>query len=277
MRSLATKRIAGLGLPFVLLLSFMSGCKSKPIQITPDIASSDEALFKIGEQSIGKDQEKGLLYLRQIIDSFPKSFYAQRAKLLIADTYFKKGDESNLILAASEYRDFIKSYPFSPSTSYCQYRIGLTYYKKMLKPGRDQTKTEQALAEFKKCITDYPASDEAKTAQVKVRECEERLAEHMGGIGIQYVTLQSYRAGLSRLMELVSTYPNYSHMDEIYFYIAEAYFGQAKLDQAVPYYSKLLSDYPKSRLVKKTIKRQKQIEYLKKNPPKPVKVTRKTR
>jgi len=114
MTSHAVRKTLALTLALAATLTFVPGCRKKPVQISPEIAASDEALYKLGEAEMKKDSEKALLYLRQVIDSFPKSFYAQRAKLLIADTYFKKGDEGNLILAAAEYREFIKSYPFSP-------------------------------------------------------------------------------------------------------------------------------------------------------------------
>ncbi len=41
-------------------------------------------------KSAKKDAEKARLYFRQVIESFPKSFYAQRAKLAMADSYFAK-------------------------------------------------------------------------------------------------------------------------------------------------------------------------------------------
>ena len=116
----AQRRLPLLALALSVSLAIVAGCRKAPVQIAPEVAASDEALYKLGEAAIKRDTEKGLLYLRQLIDSFPKSFYAQRAKLLIADTYFKKGDEGNMILAAAEYREFIKSYPYSPSAAYCQ-------------------------------------------------------------------------------------------------------------------------------------------------------------
>lgn len=260
MKAQHIKKIAILVLPLVLGLTIVSGCKKKQIEITPDIATSDEALYKLGEESIQKDKEKGLLYLRQVIDSFPKSFYAQRAKLLIADTYFRKGDEGNMILAAAEYREFIRSYPYSPSAAYCQYQIGMTFFKKVLKPGRDQTKTEQALLEFRKVITDYPRSEQAEEAQQKVRDCEERLATHNAAIGKQYYKRKAFGAALSRLLDVVSTYPDYSRMDEVYFYIADSYFKVNRIDQAVPFFTKLITDFPQSKLVTKAQKRLAEIE-----------------
>jgi outer membrane protein assembly factor BamD len=254
-------------LPLLGLLLLSAGCKKKAIEISPDISSSDEALFKLGEQEMKKDRDKAVLYLRQVIDSFPKSFYAQRAKLLIADAYFQKGDESNMILAAAEYREFIRSYPYSPSAAYAQYQVAMTFYKKILKPGRDQTKTTQALAEFRKVIADYPASDQAKQAQEKVKECEERLAEHAVGIGRHYHNMKAYHSAIGRLTEVMTTYPDYSRMDEVYFYIGSSFFKLNMIDQAVPYLTKVVSDYPRSKLAKQATKLLKKIEARKKAQP----------
>ncbi len=258
MRPHPTLRLLAGVLALLLALSVMPACKKKPVQIPSNISASDEALYKLGEAEIKKNQEKAILYLRQLIDSFPKSFYAQRAKLLIADSYFKKGDEGNMILAAAEYREFIKSYPYSPSASYCQFQVAMTFYKKIDKPGRDQTKTSQALDEFKKVIADYPASDQAKPAQEKIKDCEERLATHYAGIGIQYAKMRIYRAAASRLTEVMTTYPDYSRMDSVYYYLGESFVMMAP-EQARPYYTKLVTDYPKSPYVKKSTKRLKEI------------------
>jgi outer membrane protein assembly factor BamD len=238
---------------FLSLFFFLGiwACKPKPVEIAPEIASSDEALFKAGQEYVKKDPEKARLYFRQVIDSFPKSFYAQRAKLAIADSYFEKGDEANMILAAQEYREFIQLYPYSPSASFAQYQIGMTFFKKVLKPGRDQTKTRQALLEFKKVITNYPLSEESKQAQEMIADCEEGLAEHLFGIGLHYYKSNAFKASTSRLVEILTNYPNYSKMDEVYYYLADSYFKWSKREESVPYFTKLVSDYPESKYAEK--------------------------
>lgn len=239
------------GVMVVLSLTSFWGCGRKRAEISPDIAASDEALFKAGQEIVKKDPEKARLYFRQVIDSFPKSFYAQRAKLAIADSYFEKGDEGSMILAAAEYREFIQLYPYSPSASYARYQIAMTFFKKTLKPGRDQTKTHQALTEFKRVVTDYPLSEEAKLAQEKIRECEEKLAAHYFAIGEHYYRVYAYKAATSRLLEILTNYPNYSAMDEVYYYLADSYFKWNKIEESIPYFTKLISDYPESRYAKK--------------------------
>ncbi|MCK7476855.1 MAG: outer membrane protein assembly factor BamD [Candidatus Moduliflexus flocculans] len=139
-----------------------------------------------------------------------------------------------MIMAAAEYREFIRTYPYSPSAAYAQYQIAMTFYKKKLKIGRDPSKTIQALAEFKKVITDFPASDQAKAAQEKIKECEERLAAHNAEIAISYCRRRAYRAAISRLTEIMTTYPDYSGLDEVYYYLGECHFHDEAIRSGPP-------------------------------------------
>jgi len=239
-------------------------CRKKEAALSPDIASSDEALYKLGEEYLEKDVEKARLYLRQVIDSFPKSFYAQRAKLAIADSYFNKGDEGSMIIAASEYREFISLFPLSPSAAYAQYQIGMTFYKKVLKPGRDQTRTNQALVELKKVISNYPLSEEAKQSQEKINDCEERLADHTFGIGHIYYKTGAHKAAVSRLKEILTEFPNYSKMDKVYYHLGDSYFKWERFDESIPYFTKLISDFPESKYSKDAMDKMEEIEKKKK-------------
>ena len=248
----------------VLVLIGLTGlaavsCRAPKTEVTAPASSSDEALFKEGESYLKKDPERARLYFRQVIDSFPKSFFAQRAKLAIADSFYNDGDESNMILAASEYREFISLYPYSPSASYAQFRIALSFFDKTLKPGRDQAKTLQALGEFKKVLTLYPLSEEAQQARDKIKECEERLAEHTFTIGLFYFKQKSYKAAFSRLNEVLTNYPFYTGMSDVYYYLGESNYQMAKADQSVPFFTKLVSDYPKSEFALKAEARLKEI------------------
>jgi outer membrane protein assembly factor BamD len=254
----------------MLMIVFLGGlvlasCKSKQVQIEPELAASDEALFRAGQEAAKKDIEKARLYFRQVIESFPKSFYAQRAKLAMADSYFEKGDEGSMILAASEYREFIQLYPFSPSAPYAQYQIALSYHNKALKPGRDQTKTSQALLEFRKVIANFPTSEEAGKAPAMIAECEERLATHALSIGELYYKSKALKASISRLTEIVTEYPSFSRMDKVYFYLADSYYLTNKPEEAVPFFTKLVTDFPKSELAEKA---QERLELINKAPKK---------
>ncbi len=243
------------GLAAALLTVGAAACKSSQPKIAPALTASDEALFKEGEKLIKKDAEKARLYLRQIIDSFPKSFYAQRAKLAIADSYFRQGDEANLVMAAAEYQEFIRLFPYSPSASQAQLQVALCSYNKTLKPGRDQGKTLQALAELKKVLSVYPLSEEAKTAREKIANCEERLAEHEYLIGKYYFRIEAYQAAVNRLTGILTNYPLYKGMDKVYFTLGTCYLEWGKPAEAIPFLTKLTADFPKSPLAVQAKKR----------------------
>ena len=258
---------------FVLVLIAVAGlgttaCRAPKTEVLAPAASSDEALYKEGETYLKRDPERARLYFRQVIDSFPKSFFAQRAKLAIADSFYDEGDESNMILAASEYREFISLYPYSPSASYAQFRIALSFFDKTLKSGRDQAKTLQALGEFKKVLSLYPLSEEAQQAREKIKECEERLADHIFSIGYFYFKQRAYKAAVSRLNDVLTTYPLYSGMAAVYYYLGESDFMMTKSDQSVPFFTKLVSDYPNTEFALKAQARLKEISEAPKPAPK---------
>jgi outer membrane protein assembly factor BamD len=131
----------------------------------------------------------------------------------------------------------------------------MTFFKKTLKAGRDQTKTTQALVEFKKVITNFPLSEEAKLAQKQLTECEERLAAHTFIIGEHYYRVYAYKASTARLSEILTNYPSYSKMDEVYFYLADSYHKWKKTEESIPYFTKLVTDFPESKFAKKAQER----------------------
>jgi outer membrane protein assembly factor BamD len=136
----------------------------------------------------------------------------------------------------------------------------MTFFTKTLKAGRDQSKTIQALAEFKRVVTAYPLSEQAKSAQEKIKICEERLADHTLTISTHYYRVEAYKASTSRLIELLTDYPGFTKMDVVFFYLGDSYFKWNKVDQSVPYFTKLVTDYPKSAFVKQAQERLREIE-----------------
>jgi len=136
----------------------------------------------------------------------------------------------------------------------------MTFFTKTLKAGRDQTKTIQALAEFKKVVTAYPLSEQAKSAQEKIKICEERLADNTLTIATHYYRVEAYKASTSRLTELLTSHPGFTKMDAVFFYLGDSYFKWNMVDQSVPYFTKLVTDYPKSAFVKQAQERLREIE-----------------
>jgi outer membrane protein assembly factor BamD len=58
----------------------------------------------------------------------------------------------------------------------------------------------------------------------------------------------------------MTTYPEYSRLDEVYFYLGESHFLMNQVDQALPYFTKVVTDYPSKKLAKEATKRLAEIE-----------------
>jgi outer membrane protein assembly factor BamD (BamD/ComL family) len=54
-----------------------------------------------------------------------------------------------------------------------------------------------------------------------------------------------------RLQEIIDTYPEFSHMDEVLFLLGEIYYKTEKIDKATDSYDKLVKDFPDSEFAKK--------------------------
>src|ERR1700691_4607273 len=74
----------------------------------PDKVLYDRALddIKHGRHEVGR------LNLQTLINTYPDSDYLAKAKLAIADSYFKEGGTANMTQAIQAYKDFIVFFPF---------------------------------------------------------------------------------------------------------------------------------------------------------------------
>ncbi len=141
---------------------------AQPDKILYDKAMDD---IKHGRQEVGR------LNMQTLINTYPDSEYLAKAKLAIADSYYKEGGTSNLALAISGYKDFGVFFPFLPEATYAQMQVAMAHYRQMDKPDRDRSHAIAAEEEFQTFLQKYPNDPLAPQAQQHLREVQEVLAE----------------------------------------------------------------------------------------------------
>ena len=134
---------------------------AQPDKILYDRAMDD---IKHGRQEVGR------LNLQTLINTYPDSEYLAKAKLAIADSYYKESGTSNLALAVSGYKDFIVFFPFLPEATYAQMQVAMVHYKQMDKPDRDRTHALAAEEEFQVFLQKYPSDPLAPEATQHLRK-----------------------------------------------------------------------------------------------------------
>jgi outer membrane protein assembly factor BamD len=168
------------------------------------------------------------LDLQTMLNTYPDSQYQMRAKLAIADSWYREGGTAALTQAEAEYHDFTVFFPNVPEAAEAQMRIGDIYFKQMDKPDRDYSKALHAEEEYRRMITDYPDSKLVPDAKQKLREVQEVLATREADIASYYATRENWAAVIARYQTVVDSYPLYSHMDDTLIGLGDAYEAQAK-------------------------------------------------
>lgn len=214
---------------------------------TTNTVEPDKQLYDRAMEDIKHGRhDQGRLALQTLINTYPDSEYLAKAKLAIADSYFKEGGTANTLQAIAAYKDFGVFFPFLPEAAYAQLQVAKAHYNEMPKPDRDNTQARQAEEEFQTFIEKYPNDPLAPEAQQRLREVQEVLAEGQFRVGYYYYLKGDKRAAAGRLMPLANRYPLYSKTDEALWMLGDIYEKSERKDISSSFYAMIVRNYPLS-------------------------------
>jgi outer membrane protein assembly factor BamD len=223
--------------------------KKEAAKDTGSAAAPDKLLYERAMKDIKKGRhEVGRLTLQTLINTYPDSEYLAKAKLAIADSYYKEGGTANLTQAIAAYKDFIVFFPFLPEAPYAQMQVAMTHYKQMEKPDRDRTEALAAEDEFQTYLQKYPNDPLVPQAEQRLREVQEILAEGEYRVGYFYYVKGDRRAAAGRLIPLTKRYPLYSRSDKALWMLGDIFEQSEKKEIASLYYAQIVREYPLSPL-----------------------------
>ena len=218
----------------------VAGTSAQPDSVLYTKATND---IKHGRYSVGR------LALQTLINTYPDSEFLAKAKLEIAESYYREGGSAGLKQSIVECKDFITFFPFLDEAANCQMQIAMAHYRQMEKPDRDHAEAVQAEAEFQTFLEKYPNSPLLPQAEQHLRDVQEVLAEGNFRVASFYYMRAAYRAAGARLIELTNRYPLYSEADHANWMLGQIYEKGEHNDIAAKYYSRIVKDYPLSPLV----------------------------
>ena len=252
-------RIAILGLCVALVPSAHSiGFKKKKKQ--GDLSANplanvnskqpDKELFDKAMVALKKGKfDVARLDLQTLLNTYPETEYAMRAKLAIGDTWYKEGGSAALTQAEGEYKDFITFFPNTPEAAEAQMKVGDIYFQQMEKPDRDPQNAVHAEQEYRTMLQDFPDSTLVPRAKQRLREVQEVLAQRQFEIGVFYSSRENWPATIARLQTVADTYPLFSHSDMALITLGDAYATQAQIvkvynDRAGAAWERVVVRYP---------------------------------
>jgi outer membrane protein assembly factor BamD len=174
------------------------------------------------------------LDLQTLLNTYPDSQYQMKAKLAIADSWYREGGTAALMQAEQEYKDFITFFPNAPEAAEAQMRVGDIYFRQMDKPDRDYTKALHAQDEYRLMLQQFPDSPLVPQAKQRLREVQEVLATREAEIAGFYATHENWPATIARYQTVADTYPQFSRMDDVLVALGDAYASEARIVRAQP-------------------------------------------
>ncbi len=234
-------------------LGLLSSCglrrKKYENPITKNTQQPDKVLF---DKAIGDIEhsryEVARLTLQTLINTYDTSEYLAKAKLAIADSWYREGGAHGMAQAEAEYKDFILFYPTMEEAAEAQEKVCMIHYRQTEKADRDTMHALRAEDECRQLLVQFPNSKFAPRAQQLLRNIQEVLAEHEFRAGYFYHHKGSYPAAANRFEGLVTQYPLYSGADEALWLMADSYqrMGDRFEDREASALSRIVKDYPLS-------------------------------
>jgi outer membrane protein assembly factor BamD len=231
--------------------------------ITQDTDQPDKILFDKAVKDIEKGRyEIARLTLNTLLNTYESSEYAAKAKLAIADAWYREGGSRGFSQAEAEYTDFILFYPAMEEAAESQKRICNIHVQQMDKADRDITQAQRAEQACQQLLIRFPNSKFIAETEQMLRNIQEVIAEGDFERATFYRSRGAFNAAVARYHDVVDTYPLYSKADESLWFLGQSYgkLGPAFRGQESTAYAKLVRDYPLSPWVEQAKQRLNEME-----------------
>jgi outer membrane protein assembly factor BamD len=249
------------------LAALLSSCGFKRHKydnpISKDTKQPDKVLYDKAVNDIEHGRyEVARITLNTLINTYDQSEFLAKAKLAIADSWFREGGLHGFAQAEAEYKDFILFYPTMEEAAESQMKICQIHYKQMDKSDRDTLQAVRAEDECRQLLVQFPNSKFVPEVQQLLRNIQESLGEGEYEVGYFYHHKGSNPAAANRLQRLVDQYPLYSKADLALMDLGDSYskMGSRFRAKSGEAYARLVREYPLSPYADEAKKRLKEME-----------------
>jgi outer membrane protein assembly factor BamD len=246
----AVRYVSSAALLAVLLLT--SGCFRRKVYenpITKDTQQPDKVLYDSSINDIEHGRyERARLQLQTLMNTYDTSEYLAKAKLAMADSWYREGGTRGFAQAEAEYKDFILFYKNMEEAAEAQMKICKMQFDQMDKADRDPHHALRAQEECKEVLLDFPNSQFAVDAAQYLRDVQHVLADEEFNVETFYCKKGSFPACANRGQALTDQFPLYGNSPAALWMLADSYqhLGDRFENQQAAAYAKIVRDYPLS-------------------------------
>lgn len=223
----------------LLLLFLLFSCSGKLAKQT-GLTAPD--LLALGQKNLAaKKYDKAIEAFQVLLERFPASPLASRAQLGLADARMNNKDN---VEAEVAFEDFLRLYPADDNVPYALYRKGELLARQAADPGRDQTKSLEAVKALSLAREKSPKGPYAEISAVRIASLRNRLAEHERRVVAHYVGRKRYASAEARARRALSEYPETAATPALLSFLAESLQKQGKNEEAAEIRKSLAEKFP---------------------------------
>lgn len=220
-------------------VSLLPSCSEK---LSKQKGLTDSDLYSRGQQKLAKKSYGDAIeHFNVLLERFPTSALAAPAQLALADARMENGDD---LEAEAAYDDFLRLYPASDNIPYALFRKGELLARQVSKPGRDQTKTVEAIRIYRLLLEKNRSGPYAGKAAERIGELRNRLAEHEVHVVSHYLTRRKFDSAEARARRAIADYADADAVPTLLSLLAEALDRGGKKEEAAEARKSLREKYP---------------------------------
>jgi outer membrane protein assembly factor BamD len=232
-------------------LVLSSGCRRKVYEnpIQKETQQPDKVLYDTAIDDIEHGRyERARLTLQTLMNTYDTSEFLAKAKLAMADSWYREGGSRGFSQAEAEYKDFILFFKGMEEAAEAQMKICKMQFDQMDKSDRDPHHALRSQEECKDVLLEFPNSKFAVDAAQYLRDVQEVLADEEFRVQQFYWKKGSHPASANRGQALTDQFPLYSNAAEANWMLADSYqhLGDHFENQQAAAYAKIVQEYPLS-------------------------------
>ena len=227
---------------YLIIFLFVSACSTDKAAMKESSVFEPEAAFRQANDLIkDRDYEAAREIFETIKAKDASRKYALLAGLRIADTYFEEGSYEE---ASVEYESFLDIHPYHKYASYAQYKLAMSFFKRIKTVDISYTWAQRALQEFEKLRRRYPRNPYMDIVDSRIKTCKNILAEYEFYVGSFYFDKGSYEAAANRFTGLLKNYPDSKKESEALYYLGLSYENLGQRERAINTLTALIEKFP---------------------------------
>ena len=239
---------------FIFITALMTSCGGyNAVLKNPD---PDYKYEKAVEYFEKEQYYKSFTILEELINVFRGTAKAQEVYYYYAKAQMGMGD---FILAAYHLKNYVNTFPRSEYAEECAYLAAYCYYEDSPQYSLDQSSTYKAIDELQLFIDQHPTSDLVDDCTELIEKLRSKLERKSFEQAKLYYETENYKSAIISFDITINDYPDTKYREEALYLQLESYYllamnsvdekKQIRLKETISSYKRFARNYPESEFI----------------------------